>query len=278
MSTKPAFHLGAYLARIGLKEAPLPTPEGLAAVQRAHRLAIPFENLDIPLGHGISIEPADIFAKLVTRRRGGYCFEHNSLLLAAMGELGFDARLLLARVWLGAETLPPLTHVLVLTEVDGTLWIADAGFGGSDCPPMPLAEGEAIGPDGARHRLSRDAEHGWVLDRLGDPQATDGRGENEGWVRQYSFTTDAVTPADVTAANQFVSTVPGGRFTSNIVASIVLPSGFASLFNRTYRRTSAKGSDQSVITSPKMLQIRLSLMFGIDLTDAQATSLWNRTA
>ena len=97
------FDLDAYLARIALKERPLADAEGLAMLQRSHRLAIPFENLDIILGRGIRIDSESVFAKLVTAKRGGYCFEHNRLFLDALTALGFEARPLLARVWLGAE-------------------------------------------------------------------------------------------------------------------------------------------------------------------------------
>lgn len=258
-----AADLDAYLARIALKSRPAPDIEGLGAVQRAHRLAIPFENLDIVLGRGISIDPADIFDKLVTRKRGGYCFEQNGLFLDALGALGFNARPLLARVWLGAEETPPRTHSFNVVTIDGTPWVADAGFGGSFTPPMPLAEGEAIAPDGVRYRLSRDATHGWMLEREGEA----------GWERQYSFTTDPVWPADLAMANHFTATIPGGHFTANVVASMVLPNGFAALTNRDYSRTSATGAERSEITSAKMLRLRLSLMFGIDLTAEEVARL-----
>ncbi|WP_438452424.1 arylamine N-acetyltransferase, partial [Listeria monocytogenes] len=75
------FDLTAYLARIDLPETPVADVDGLAALQRAHRLAIPFENLDVKLGRGVAIDSASVFDKLVTRRRGGYCFEQNRLLL-----------------------------------------------------------------------------------------------------------------------------------------------------------------------------------------------------
>lgn len=71
-------------------------------MHRAHRLAVPFENLDIPLRRGIAIDSASVFGKLVMRRRGGYRFEQNSLFLRALHSLGFTARPLLARVWLMA--------------------------------------------------------------------------------------------------------------------------------------------------------------------------------
>jgi N-hydroxyarylamine O-acetyltransferase len=125
------FDLSAYLERITLKTAPTADIDGLAQIQRAHRLTIPFENLDVKLGRGISLDPVHVFDKLVTRRRGGYCFEQNSLFLRALHAIGFEARPLLARVWMMApDGVPPRTHTLNLVRIDGKDWIADAGFGG----------------------------------------------------------------------------------------------------------------------------------------------------
>ena len=259
------FDSTAYLERIRLPEAPTPDADGLIAVQRAHRLAIPFENLDVRLGRGIELAPDAIFDKLVTRRRGGYCFEQNGLFLRALDHFGFAARPLLARVWLGAETIPARTHLLLLVRFGDSFWIADAGFGGAFCPPMPLAEGECDSPDGASHRLVRDPRHGWLLERRA-PGAGD-------WAAQYSFTLDEVWPADIAQANHHTATLPGSRFVDNVVASIVLPHGFASLMNRAYSRTSANGTEQNEISSAKMLRVRLSLMFGIDLTAEDVAGL-----
>ena len=262
-----SFALDGYLARIRLTEAPAATAEGLAAVQRAHRLAIPFENLDVRLGRGIRIDGASVFAKLVTAKRGGYCFEHNRLFGYALAALGFAARPLLGRVWLGdpAEP-PPLTHTLSLVTIDGQEWIADAGFGGSYGPPMPLIAGsEAATPDGTRFRLSED-ERGWVLARNGNAATTDGRSARDGWVDQYSFTLDMVDDAALEEANTLTSTTPGLRMVDHVVVSIVLPNGFASLVDRNYRRH-ASGEDSAVeIADRRVYRLRLSMMFGIDLT------------
>jgi N-hydroxyarylamine O-acetyltransferase len=247
--------------------APEPDVEGLNAVQRAHRLAIPFENLDIALGRGVSLAPDDLFDKLVTRRRGGYCFEQNGILLAALQELKFDARPLLARVWLGASDVPPLTHSFSLVRIGGEPWIADAGFGGGYTPPMPLVDDvEADTPDGARHRLVRHDDYGWMLERL----AGDGQ---DGWQRQYSFTLDQIWPADLAMANHYTATLPGGRFTGPPIASIVLPNGFASLMGRSYNRSSRKGQERSEIKSARAYRMRLSLVFGLDLTAEEVAEL-----
>jgi N-hydroxyarylamine O-acetyltransferase len=268
------FDLDAYLARLGLKTPPATDADGLAVLQRAHRLAIPFENLDIMMGRGIAIDSAAVFDKLVTARRGGYCFEHNRLFLDALAALGFEARPLLARVWLGATEVPPLTHVLSLVAIDGEEWIADAGFGGSYAPVMRLVDGaQGEAPDAAQFRLAADPLHGWMLLRDGHPGTTDGRGQGEGFQPQYSFTTARVFDADLALSNHWVSTAPSSRFTQFRIVSIVLPRGLASLTDRTYRRRAGEEATSAEIADPRVYRMRLSLMFGIDLTAEAVAAL-----
>lgn len=269
-----SFDLDAYLARVRLPVRPTLDGYGLQALQRAHRLAIPFENVDVALGRGIAIDSGAVFDKLVTRSRGGYCFEQNRLFGDALAALGFDARPVLARVWLGAVEPPPLTHVLSLVTVDGREWIADPGFGGSYAPPMPLAEGaEVEASDGARFRLRRDDAHGWMLLRDGDPATTDGRGTGEGWRPQYSFTTAPVWDSDLAMGNWWSSTAPASRFRQLVVTSIVLPRGFASLTDRRYRRRVGEDETTGEIDDPRVYRMRMSLMFGIDLSAEDVAGL-----
>ncbi|WEK45083.1 MAG: arylamine N-acetyltransferase [Candidatus Sphingomonas colombiensis] len=268
------FDLPAYLARVDLPEVPMPDADGLATLQRAHRLAIPFENLDVKLGRGIATDSASVFDKLVTRRRGGYCFEQNRLLLDALAALGFRARALLARVWLGMTEPQSLTHALSLVTIGGDDWIADAGFGGSFAPVMPLADGaETEAPDGTRHRLERDDEFGWMLLRDGVSASSDGRGAGEGWQRQYSFDLRPVYENDIVIGNRWTSTAPESRFTQLTIASIVLPRGFATLTDRSYRRHSGGGDTSAEIVDPRVYRMRLSMMFGIDLTAEEVAAL-----
>lgn len=268
------FDLDAYLVRIGLPARVTPDAEGLGRLQREHRLSIPFENLDVRLGRGIRIDSAAVFAKLVTARRGGYCFEHNRLFLDALAALGFAARPLLARVWLGAEAMPPLTHTFSLVTIDGRDWIADAGFGASYAPVMALVDGwEAEAPDGAWFRLERDATLGWVLSRKGDAGSTDGRGAGPGWQRQYSFQETQVADADLALSNHWTATAPESRFTRFTIASIVLPHGLAGLTDRRYHRRAGDSEQVAEIADPRVYRMRMSLMFGIDLTSDEVAAL-----
>jgi N-hydroxyarylamine O-acetyltransferase len=199
-----SFDLDAYAARIRLPLVPAQDAEGLTVVQRAHRLAIPFENLDVLLGRGVSLDPDDVFAKLVTGNRGGFCFEQNQLLDRALAAFGFTARPLLARVWLFAgDEVPPRTHTLLLVDLDGDQWIADAGFGGGYAPPMRLADQEeAQGHDGVSHRLVADPDHGWMLYR---------RGPAGDWQPQYSFTTERTFDSDLALSSHWAATAPESR-------------------------------------------------------------------
>jgi N-hydroxyarylamine O-acetyltransferase len=124
--------LEAYLARIGYTGSRAPTLDTLHALTAAHAQSIPFENLDVLLGLGIELEPERAFDKLVRRRRGGYCFEQNTLFLRVLQTLGFEARALSARVRIDrprGET-PPRTHVFLRVEVGGRTWLTDVGVGG----------------------------------------------------------------------------------------------------------------------------------------------------
>lgn len=255
--------LGAYFGRIRAGEA-TSSLGALTEIQRAHRLAIPFENLDILLGRGIGLDPQALFDKLVTRRRGGYCFEQNALLLGMLQALGFEARPLLARVWLNATETPPRTHTLNLVHVEGEDYVADAGFGGSYVPPMALIADEVVTTDdGARHRLVRAGEHGWMLQR--DP--------GSGWQRQYSFTTEKIWPADLEAANHWTATRPDTRFTTLRIVSGTLPDGHVSLTGRTLTVTRQGVAETREIESPDAYRRELDETFGLALSPGEVGAL-----
>lgn len=272
--------LAAYLARLGLTAPPAPDAEGLAVLQRAHRLAIPFENLDIHLGRGIRIDADSAFDKLVTKRRGGYCFEQNRVYSDMLAALGIANRPLLARVRLGLppDAHPPRTHVLLLADLDGEEWITDAGFGGSYVPPMPLRDGaQAATPDGASHRLRRldGALAGeWLLERAGPVTTTDGRALPHGdWQPQYSFDLSAVAPDDLEQANHWTSTRPGTRFTTLHVASIALPDGYAALTDRQLTIARGGASEARDLAAAPDWHAALRDTFTLCLTEVDIASL-----
>ena len=256
--------LQSYFERIGFDGPARPDRQTLDSLHRAHRFSIPFENLDIPLGRGISLEPERLHAKLVAQRRGGYCFEQNALFLAMARAIGFEARPVLGRVWLAAQGVPPRTHTLNLFDLGGETLLVDVGFGGSFVPPMPLAAGaQAKTPDGARHRIVEDDEHGWTLERDG----------GDGWQRQYSFGLEPVWPADLEAANHFTATRPGTRFTTLRIASAPTHDGYVSMIDRGLTTSRMGRSETREIADADDYRRVLAETFGLDLEPDEVSAL-----
>ena len=131
---KPLPDLNAYLKRMDIPCAKDPTLEFLNELVYAHQCHIPFEDLDIfEKGAEPSLGVADLFDKVVTRKRGGYCFELNGLFHALLKELGFDVQASMARVLLRPIPHPAISHRANIVTLDETRYLVDVGFGG----PMP---------------------------------------------------------------------------------------------------------------------------------------------
>ena len=286
----------SYCRRIGLEAPPSPSAEGLLAVQAAHRQSIPFENLDVRLGRAIPTDRDAIFDKLVTRRRGGFCFEHNVLMSEMLEAMGMPNRILLARVIFGdPPAIPPLTHCLLLVDIAGKAMIADGGFGGTYCPPMALADGaQATSGDGAQHRLRRIGEPEsphpllhrslpgeWLLERMGPPETSDGRGRSAAeWESQYAFDLAETAAADLVMGSHFASTHPAARHVNCHVASRVLPDGFVSLLeDRFTRYRHSRSVERREVGSAAEYRDVLADKIGVDLplTDIERLPLWSET-
>src|SRR5688572_12662900 len=157
-------NLQAYFNRIGFMGETPATLSTLTAIHRAHATTIPFENIDVLLGQRIRLDLPGLEKKLITDRRGGYCFEQNGLFSAVMEQLGFAVRRLAARVHLGTNRINPRTHMLLLIETDSGPHIADVGFGGWGLiEPIPFINGQDFLRGGWRYRLEEQPGGSWML-------------------------------------------------------------------------------------------------------------------
>lgn len=159
----------AYLERLGMQRPKQLTKEYLDELVKAHQCNIPFENLDIyDLKKPISIVPKDLFDKIVTRKRGGYCFELNGLFVLLLQALGYDAYSCPCRVLREDTPTPnPVRHRGTIIRLDGKYLFCDVGFGG----PMPpatvvLEDGTRQIVDGETYWFERKSEFWWTLKRL----------------------------------------------------------------------------------------------------------------
>ena len=86
-----------YLNRIGHHGPTEPTAETLAALQLAHMIAVPFENLHVVHGTQMRTDLGWSYPKIVEHGRGGWCFELNGAFGALLEALGFPVTYLSAR-------------------------------------------------------------------------------------------------------------------------------------------------------------------------------------
>ncbi|GGS89574.1 arylamine N-acetyltransferase family protein [Streptomyces violaceus] len=264
------FDLDAYLRRIGWEGERRADAATLRGVHLAHMRALPFENLDALRRQAPSLDPADLMAKLVHGRRGGYCYEHNTLFACALEALGFRVTLLTARVVVGADSIAsrPRTHMALLVDIPGESrpYLTDVGFGaiGALLEPVPLVADVEFAGGGRRHRLVHVPHDGplemWVL------QAHDQ--VKDDWADQYAFTLEPFEQPDFDVINWHIGTNPRSPFTQSVYVQSVSAARHLLLHGRLLTETRADGTvTEREVTGEAEARRLLEEEFGIAVPD-----------
>ena len=204
--------LEKYLERIHFSGIPEMNMETLKRIHQLHPQYIPFENIDPYTGNVPSLNPDDIFNKLVNESRGGYCYEQNLLLKEVLTFLGFTVELQLGRVlWKREENAKSAkTHALLTAEIDNQKYIVDCGFGiVTLTAPLLLNNKEPQETSNGLFKVSqKDGSYMlWIW--------------KEKWLPIYRFALENVEPLDWEIANWYLSTYPESMFKKNLVLSKV---------------------------------------------------------
>lgn len=254
--------LAAYFGRVGYSGPLAPTVEALHSLVAAHNQAIPFENLDPLMGIPVADLSAGALAdKLVQRRRGGYCYEQNSLMGYVLEELGFGVERLAGRVvWMNPSgPLPAQTHQVLSVTVPGVegRFLVDVGFGGQTLTsPIRLEAGPV---QQTRHEPYRLREHadGLLLE-------AEIRGE---WQALYTFTTRPQPRIDLEVGSWYVSTHPKSVFVVGLSAARATDDARWNLRGRHLAIHRAGQTERIRFDSATEVLDALTNRFGIDLTD-----------
>lgn len=200
-----------------------PFPASLETLNTFHDgwpRTIPFENVDVLLNRQLSIELEDITDKLLHKRRGGYCFEHNLLLKQILEEVGFAVSHHLARVVWGQDELTSAsqTHMLLIVTLEGSKYLLDVGLGGvSLITPLRLEESE---------------QKGFVLERIDNVQWLLSLNGQDGKRLMYLFEKRPCEPADVLVASHFVAAYESSLFRHNLMMTTLCNGEQYNLFNK----------------------------------------------
>ena len=234
------------------------TYDFLCELQRRWVLSVPYENLDILSGIPISLDPEQLYGKLILRRRGGYCFESNCLLSHILKQLGFRVKDYLARFLRGESGIPVRRHRVLAVTAEGATYICDVGVGqiAPRCP-VKLEEGIVQEQCGEKYRFLRHATLGWVLEEYH---------ARDGWRALFAFTEEEQLEIDFIQPSFYCEHHPDSPFNKSVMVAIKTPDGRKTVSGREYKvfRGSELLSLEENLSDARLSEI-LKTEFGISL-------------
>ncbi|XP_069840542.1 arylamine N-acetyltransferase, pineal gland isozyme NAT-3-like isoform X2 [Dendropsophus ebraccatus] len=208
--------LKAYLQRVNMTDTGPPSLSELRELHRHHVHSVPFESLSIHSGEKIIFDISWIFDKIVVRHRGGFCFENNGLFLWVLQQLGYQPRVLAARVRnpKNGTYTPPFSHLIMTVELEGRRWLCDVGFGEGISEPVPLEAGWEEEQDSGVFRLRVEGDE-WHMERK----------EEESWRCLYKFTLEEWIFEDFRGMCEYLQTSATSLFVQKSFCSLLRPYG-----------------------------------------------------
>ncbi len=258
--------IAAYLECIGYDGPRTATAETLRQLHRAHMFAVPFENLDIPLGNPIVLSLPAFYAKIVERHRGGFCYELNGLFGWLLEQLGFRIVRLSAGVYGGGQPGPEFDHLTLLVETDDQL-LADVGFGDSFVEPLRLDGTVAAAGTGTLYRLAG----------VGSNRVLERQKPGAAWEAQYAFALEPHHLDEFAPRCHWTQTSPESGFTRKASCSLATPDGRITLTGRRLITTAGQERTEHEVANIDEYRTLLQTYLGIDL-GAQLETLWDKTA
>lgn len=249
-------NIQAYLERINYHGSLAPSAETLRALQVAHLLTVPFENLSIHAREPIVLADEALFTKIVERRRGGFCYEANGLFANLLRSLGFDVAMLSAEVANPEGGFgPDFDHMTLMISLEKR-WLVDVGFGDSFREPLRLDEpAEQVQGNNAYRILADDAY--FTLTQ---------RSDEDEWKAQYRFTLQPHQYADYAEMCRYHQTSPQSHFTRARICSRATEEGRITLSEMRFITTSKSGVRQErCLSSQEEYSAILRDSFGIIL-------------
>lgn len=207
----------AYLARLGVGDVAGADLATLRRLHRAHLERVPFENLSIHLGEPIVLDEDALVAKLVDRKRGGFCYELNGAFAWLLKALGYRVTYLEAGVFNGGQLGPPFDHMVLRVDLERP-FLADVGFGRNFVEPVPFEPGVDWVDDAGTFRLVEAGEG--VFDLLCDGEP------------QYRLSTAPRSLSEYEAMCRYHQTSASSHFTRKVVCSRLTAGGRITLSGR----------------------------------------------
>ena len=248
------FDLQDYCRRIGYQGELAADLTTLRQLMRCQLFTVPFENLDVQAGKGVSLVPEEIVDKILHRGRGGYCYEVNGIFAMALQALGIPYQFVAARPMF-YPVRRPKTHMTVIATLDGRQWLCDLGFGSNGLrAPLALDDlDREIQQDFDTFRLTRPNAREYLLEALVEGE----------WRSQYSFDLCHQEWIDFAPANHLNSTHPDAIFVQRLLVVRHHPGGRDILLDKRLKRTEGNSVSVTQLDDDAALDQVLERRFGL---------------
>ncbi|MBX7173668.1 MAG: arylamine N-acetyltransferase [Pyrinomonadaceae bacterium] len=230
-----------YLERINFEASKVAVNlKNLSILQKTHLLHIPFENLDIHWKQPIKLDPNDFYTKIVEKKRGGFCYELNSLFNELLREVGFQTKIISARVFgrdgnFGAE----YDHLAILAKIETQEFLVDVGFGDFSAEPLKFVlDVEQIDKNGIFLIKNFDEEYFEVVKKDG-----------EIWQSEYIFKELERDLSEFSEMCNFHQTSPESHFTRGKLCSIMTENGRKTLTDKMFIETFNGERTETIVNS-----------------------------
>ena len=243
-----------YLKRIAAENVVLrPDAPTLKMLQRKHLMSVPFENLDIHWKRPILLDEEKFYEKIVSGRRGGFCYELNGLFNVLLRSIGFETRLISARVFNGKEFGPEFDHTAIIVTIDGEEYLADVGFGSFTTEPLRFVVD-----------VEQNDAAGVFVIRKRDDKYFEVSKQNEGlWTSEYVFQNIAHELSEFEEMCDFQQYSPDSHFTKGKLCSIMTEDGRKTLTDKNFIVTTNGQKNESPVDSDAEFYDLLEREFGI---------------
>ena len=240
----------AYLARLGIDGIPQPTKENLDRLIYAHYTHIPYENLMTLYEKKCpDLTISGLFDKIITKKRGGYCFEMNGLFYALLRDLGYDVYPVACRMWIGLGELP-LGHEASIVTLDGKKYYVDVGTSG-------MVGYKSLGFDEV-------SDNGSYIKFNGDNAEIYKKGE-DGDELIISFADHYFNPIDFVPLNFYVAYGPASTDNPVIMVNLTTKTGAYSINGNVFKIHDNGEVTETLIENDEMFLDILKKYFGIVL-------------
>jgi len=183
----------------------------------------------------------------------------------ALASLGFNVRILLARVVNNQNIDTPRTHRVTLLEFNDEQYLVDVGFGAM-CPKAPLKINSEYS-DKQTYRIIPSKDNNYTLELL----------TKRGYFSLYEFNLSHYTPSDCMMGNFYSAHHPNAVFVNNFVVSLIRPDITLSLRNNAYHRISENTTEIIGIPEAKQLHSILTKDFNIPMDEEECARLFGIT-